>query len=315
VAPEPPRAGARGQAALARLHPLVHPWWPIHDAWLYGDRVFVLEPWLWTLLIPALVTRPGWNRGRWVLLTLFLLVLGLAASTGRVATGVLTALPVAFALGWAMATRLSIVTNTAGMALAGVVVLVTAMGNLSVRVKQAARAAAPGVAHDVIVSPAPADPRCWRVMTVEGDEATDTYRVRRGAWSLSGKDAEACRDRVPDRTVAPLVPSELPDTPALAWRGQFVGKLSELRRLAREHCRFEKLLQFARAPSWHRGDDGNWQYGDLRFDRGRRAGFAQMVDPEGAAASCGDVWPAPWIPPVQPLLTDTPTTDSTKEKP
>lgn len=294
----------------------IHPWWPAHDAWLYGDRVFVLEPWLWALLMPAVMARPGWSRGRWVLLTLFLLALGLGAGTGAVPGGVLVALPAAFALSWLTSARLLPAANTAALALAGVVVLVTALGNLSARVKRAVRVAAPGAAHDVVTSPAPADPRCWLVMTVEGNDATDTYRVRRGAWSLTGSDAARCLDRLPAKTVAPLRPSDIPDTPALAWRPQFEGRLSELRRLAREHCRFRALLQFARAPTWHRDPDGTWVYGDLRFDRGSRAGFSQLVDPDGANASCRDVWPAPWIPPVQPLLQDAPPKpDSTKEKP
>ena len=33
----------------------VHPFWPFDDRWRYGDAVFIVEPWLWVVSVPALV--------------------------------------------------------------------------------------------------------------------------------------------------------------------------------------------------------------------------------------------------------------------
>jgi inner membrane protein len=54
----------------------VHPFWPFNNRWFYGDSVFIVEPWLWVVSVPALVAA---NRSRVarVLLSLVLLA-GLA---------------------------------------------------------------------------------------------------------------------------------------------------------------------------------------------------------------------------------------------
>ena len=32
----------------------VHPFWPWNSRWFYGDTLFILEPWIWMCLLPAL---------------------------------------------------------------------------------------------------------------------------------------------------------------------------------------------------------------------------------------------------------------------
>ncbi|HYD53253.1 MAG TPA: metal-dependent hydrolase, partial [Gemmatimonadaceae bacterium] len=54
----------------------VHPFWPIDDRWVYGDAVFIVEPWFWVVAIPTLVAASPRRVAR-VLLSL-VLVLGLA---------------------------------------------------------------------------------------------------------------------------------------------------------------------------------------------------------------------------------------------
>ena len=35
----------------------VHPYWPWDNRWHYGDLVFIVEPWIWALLLPPLFLR------------------------------------------------------------------------------------------------------------------------------------------------------------------------------------------------------------------------------------------------------------------
>ncbi len=30
----------------------IHPFWPFDSRWIYGDRIFILEPWLWFCVLP-----------------------------------------------------------------------------------------------------------------------------------------------------------------------------------------------------------------------------------------------------------------------
>jgi inner membrane protein len=45
----------------------VHPFWPVDTRWRYGDAVFIVEPWLWVVSVPALVAATTRRRraGSW----------------------------------------------------------------------------------------------------------------------------------------------------------------------------------------------------------------------------------------------------------
>jgi inner membrane protein len=32
----------------------VHPWWPVDNRWVYGDAVFIIEPWFWIIALAPL---------------------------------------------------------------------------------------------------------------------------------------------------------------------------------------------------------------------------------------------------------------------
>ncbi|HEX9295216.1 MAG TPA: metal-dependent hydrolase, partial [Polyangiaceae bacterium] len=33
----------------------VHPFWPLYDGWIYGDAIFIVEPYFWAIGIPPLI--------------------------------------------------------------------------------------------------------------------------------------------------------------------------------------------------------------------------------------------------------------------
>ena len=65
----------------------VHPFWPFDDRWRYGDAVFIVEPWLWIVSVPALVAASTSRIARVLLSLVLLAALGLAWRVNAVSTG------------------------------------------------------------------------------------------------------------------------------------------------------------------------------------------------------------------------------------
>jgi len=94
-------------------------------------------------------------------------------------------------------------------------------------------------------------------------------------------------------TTAPLAAVKQGNAVALAWRTEVNLSAQELRRLAGQYCKAQAVLRFARAPFYT-----GRIVGDLRYDRERRAGFAEAdLDKDRCPA-----FAAPWIPPRADLL-------------
>ncbi len=280
----------------------VHPWWPWDPSWRYGDRVFVVEPWLWVFLMPAAAATPpmaGW--GRRLLLAAFAGGVAVALATGLVPLPLLLGLVAALSGWWRFLPGLG--RAAMPVAVAASLVLVLGLGVVSERAKARVRGVLPDPVHDVLVSPGPADPTCWMVMAVEAGPGTDLYRVRRGLWSSLGSGVERCTGRLPTASTAPLSPVTLPGAPDLLWDREFTGSRAALRELARDDCRFRAMLEFVRIPYWHTRPDGSRVYGDLRFDRGPEIGFAEF-EAGPNPGDCSDLVVPGWPPPVGPLLVE-----------
>lgn len=276
----------------------VHPAWPLDPRWYFGDAVFILEPWLWVALMPPLLVRPEMQRrGRWILLTLFLLLLGLGAATSMVPAGLLALLTASFLAAWATTSRHPRSTPWVGLGLVLAFVAGTHLASGSIARMVRIETGRPEA--EVQLSPMPANPGCWTVLTLEADEDADLYRIARGFWSWT--PGGGCPPRAPTGTTAPLLPADPPRS-HLSWEGSFRAPLSELRRLEREHCYFRAFLHFSRAPFWLQEPGGAWIYGDLRFDRSPGLGFSEIRDPEGPEADCEGLWVPDWTPPLAPHL-------------
>lgn len=282
----------------------VHPLWPWDSRWFYGDQLFVLEPWVWCVLMPALLA--AWPQARALRVGLpvaLVAVWTLGLTTGLLAAWQVVAMAVAFLTTWFVLRGRPRLAAPVGLAV--VALGVVDLGGVRDRLKAEVRAsAADARLHDVILAPFPGDPSCWALHTVEVDEARDLYRLRRGAVARPelGAEAALCLARFEDRTTAPLRPSGVPATERLAFGGEFVASLSQLRTLAHERCRFAAFLQFARAPFWAPRPGGAMVFGDLRFDRGESLGFSEFVDTLGPEDDCADLVVPGWTPPVAGLL-------------
>ncbi|MEP6999889.1 MAG: metal-dependent hydrolase [bacterium] len=238
----------------------VHPFWPFDNRWVYGDAIYIAEPWLWILLGVAAVMNARSLRPRVMIATLLgLLVIAVTwfKFISFIAFASLTLFAVSMAL---MMTNLPRRAR-AMAALASAVVFVVAMFGLRHVVGQRAIASiarAPGAqVVDMVLSPEPANPLCWSALSVVKDERAGEYVMTRGSVALV--DVARCGAASHGRVV---------------WEEPVRQSLVNLRRTVRDDCRVRAWMQFGRAPAM-----ANAQITDLRFGALGRTNFTTMLPP------------------------------------
>lgn len=280
----------------------VHPFAPFAPHWMYGDTVFIAEPLVWWAFVPFVASHAATasRRAAWLLATgvLSLAILGVSGAPLPIAIAV-----AAFAVAsWALQRSRPGTAVAWGLAVAVVAMFAFAATSVRARVASAITAGAPSEAQlDLVTTPMPANPFCWRVQSVGLDG--DHYVAREGFVSLVPALAGA-DDCFPARArgdTAPLVATTLPSTEGLAWRGEFRRTLTSFRDQAHD-CRVRALLGFVRVPFWSvAGRRNRPVYGDLRYDFGDGESFGEVRLEGKLGAACPH---APWTPPRADLLGD-----------
>lgn len=254
----------------------VHPFWPLHNGWLYGDSVFIIEPLLWAAAAPLVfILRTRIARA----LVALALVAAVALSFG---TGMVP-VPLAAALTMLIATLLAVGRYSAPRAalFAGVATWLLVTFGFIVASHVAATkleilAARPGMKLlDHVLTPMPANPFCWDTLLIQSDG--ERYALRQATLSLAPRwmPAKSCPSRAAREITAPRVPVVTANTESLHWWGEVVLPVAELKRLAAAHCQMSDLLRFARAPFFvTRG--GSQIVGDLRYDMEPAAAFMEL---------------------------------------
>lgn len=279
----------------------VHPFWPLHDGWFYGDTIFIIEPWFWLLTVPPLLLAAERRAARIALGLIPLLGIVLAWVTPIAGVGTAAALTIGAALSGFAAYRLR--SRTRALAAIGASLAVVVVFSTGSRLAKAQmRTAETGLrepAFDFVATPAPANPLCWNVISI-GRHA-DRYELRVATVSVAPAlvTAVACGVEPTGKT-ANLRRSELPDTAGVAWEGVWRAPLAQLRTLARERCDVAAFLRYARVPFWLERPAGELLVGDLRYDREPGPGFAEVELP-GKIEACPK-WVPPWIPPRSDVL-------------
>lgn len=254
----------------------VHPYWPWRSDWIYGDMVFIVEPWIWALFLPPLAAAAATRVTKGVFYFLLAAVLALAWIISVVPWPMAALLSVGALLSVLLARlpekiRIALPLALFACALAG-------MKSISLSlVKQYGTAGAV-----TLVQPFPANPFCWTFMEAKLGANSYSAEVRTLAafpW-LVGQ--ENCPDLKQGETTAPL------------RNGIFQAPRSEFEEVARE-CAGSAFLRFARIPFWLKAKDG-WVVGDLRFDRGPELGFAEFALSETACPRVEAPWTGPFHP-------------------
>ena len=262
----------------------VHPFSPLMNGWFYGDTIFILEPSLWLAMLPLALggkLRNGLSTLWWIPLIGLLSVLWFGPYTSiGIAVGMTILFVVSFFFyKW---TREPLVT----LGLLSVLLLCFAFGSYRARegVKEALHiqgASWNAVGNNLLVSPAPGNPFCWRVMAsaqIQGYLVTAA-----GIWSQWPEvfNPDTCHFRGllnPLNIFPPLQTSLLTSSKNLLWQYEFRGSLDEFKRFKKENTAFRRFLGFARFPFWKR-DAERLIFGDLRFSRGSGRGFAEFEFP------------------------------------
>jgi inner membrane protein len=242
-----------------------HLLYPFSARWIYGDAVFVLEPWLWVILGVALTS----NAVRlWRALVALLALAPVAAlvAMGLLPVGVLAAmLGVAGAL--AFAARAWDPKTRAVAVLVAAAAIFVAMPAVSRAANSAARAALYAVDRgelvDIVSDANPGVPWCWGVLTLQkavgGPDRgliarRATLSLLPGVWpAASCASARLMSARWPADDAA--------RSDTIVWHREWRIDVEELRTLHASNCRVRAWLQFGRVPHV-----ANGTIADLRFE-------------------------------------------------
>lgn len=311
---EPDRQDRRMLFGIALLAPLlhvamdlannygVHPFWPLYNGWFYGDSIFIAEPLLWAACAPLVfVLRTLTAR----VLVAVLIAAGVALTffSGLVSPAIASAYTALVGLmlliGWRATPRAAL---ASGLALwIGVTAMFVAASHIAGRRIDALVAShwPQATLYDRVLTPAPANPLCWDIILVQGEN--DEIALRRATLSLAPglTPANECISRsARARTTAPLARVAATDSAELKWRGQVVSSRTHLSELVATDCRAAALMQFARTP-WVAASEDALVLGDLRYDSEPALGFAEID--LNAQAPCPAHVP-PWIAPRADML-------------
>ena len=281
----------------------VHPFWPLSNRWFYGDTIFIAEPLLWAACAPLVLTFRS-KLARLIVELVLATGIGLAVFSGFVPLVPAVSLTVVIAAMLLLGLRAKPQTALAG----GVALWLIVTATFAVCSHLAARRVDAFAANlfpearllDRVLTPMPANPLCWEVMLVQTQENSVITRRTMLALAPSLIPADGCLSRslnIPSS--APLEPVSVADSAELHWYGEIASSLDRLRERVAADCEAAAAMRFIRVP-WLAAIEGDMVLGDLRYDREKELGFAELAlqDPPGA---CPRLVP-PWQPPRADLL-------------
>ena len=270
----------------------VHPLHPFNNEWFYGDRIFIIEPLMWSVLLPLLYLSA---KSKWKHITKLpcsaLIIFGVYAQAlnffSLVVIGFLTIFTFYLLNKSSELMRpfksivlLLLVISTFGVfgSLALDKIINDTENNRLTKL------------IDLIISPTPANPFCWTVLLIDGD--TKNYRIHRGVVNIlpALSDCPDLSRGIPNELMR--APSEFKDTAHIDWMGFYKTTYSKLLNEINKNCELKAWFQFARAPL----KEGTF-YTDVRFPGPRRGGFASLNTQVEDGQSCPP-YSAPWRPPL-----------------
>jgi inner membrane protein len=253
----------------------VHPFWPFDNRWYYRDTLFIVEPWLWLSILPFM--WKSFSSRAFKIGIAFLVVAAFALEwlTPFVPTP-MAAVVSAWALVFFYLTYRVPVEKWRGKECLPALLLVFFFLGNSLKVKNAVLGHYSSQANsrevlDVVQSPLPSSPWCWRAMVISVDKEGRDYSLER--WVVA-----ALPGFLPVTScvkVMNLPASELTikmnglDARAL---NAVTLSLPKFQEIIAENCEAEAFMRFARAPYWVE-NEGTTKLSDLRFDQMRRPGF------------------------------------------
>jgi inner membrane protein len=268
-----------------------HLWYPFWSGWVYGDAVFVLEPWLWAVLGLILASNAG-RVWRVLIALLTLVLIGvlfqlslLPGSVLAVLIGAMGAAGIALRR-WPEKTRASV-------ALIATAAIFVVMPGVSRAAKEQARRVSIGPPEgeviDIVADANPGIPWCWAVLVLQqtGNGPGDLLVARRGTLSLLPGVWPAASCTTARLSVGWSTETQASDR--IVWHRRWQIDLETLRALYDKNCRARAWLQFGRVPYVSHG-----VIRDLRFEHPIGQNFTPMaLDTEHACPSYLTNWELP----------------------
>ena len=205
----------RELAALCYLGPLLHlfadawntyglhPFWPLDNRWYYGDLVFIVEPWLWVILLPVVWKRAESRIGKALPLLLAALMTWLVWTLRYVPLAAASAVTFT-AIAWLLAQRFLRDRARIVAAFAAIALLFGLFGWASLGLKRAFA----GEGTEVAALPDPGNPFCWTMLAA----GFRNGEYRAAAWTAapwpSLVPASSCRALLRATTLVGLEPLE-----------------------------------------------------------------------------------------------------------
>ena len=259
-----------------------HLFYPLSSRWVYGDAVFVLEPWLWAILGVTLTVNAD-RRWRAVPALPMIFLIGALAYLGLLPLSVLAVM-----LGVVIAAAVSVRgldrKRRALTALFVTAAIFMTMAGFSRVVKAEIRHAVAGLEGgdiiDTVADANPGVPWCWAVLILQRG-SPDALIARRATLSLLPRiwPAASCASaRLATRWSSDpgLGEGNGPTSNAIVWHRRWRIEDEPLRALAAGNCRVAAWLQFGRAPYVADG-----LIRDLRFENPIGQNFTPMRIDDG----------------------------------
>jgi inner membrane protein len=291
----------------------VHPFWPVNDAWFYGDSVFILEPSFWLVLLAPLQFSYRSKLARGSLIAILALALGaiwyrpFIPQRNALVLTLLTACLLLVARRRTPFLRM-LLASAGFLAVLGSFVLGSRLAKALVR-ERARSESGDARTLDIVATPMPANPLCWSVLWVQRDQRQYFVRIGRAAVAPTWLAVRDCPYDNAAQPTAPLRPlSDRPDSRLILGQ-EYRVSLAELRAVVDGHCQARALLRFARVPYLSEVQaDGSRVIGDLRYDRSPGLDFSDVRLRRVSARDqdrerCPEYEP-PWLPPRGDILSN-----------
>lgn len=258
----------------------VHPWWPLSARWIYGDAVFIIEPWLWIVALGPLLFIARGGIGRLLSAALLLTILVAAWRVDMVGHSVAMVLTIG-AIVWTLVSWKVAPSRRAAVALAAWGAFEAIGFTASALGRRAVEQAVGAPLRDAVLTPAPGNPLCLAAIVVAEHDGTYSATTATVAPVPALLTAGACGN-VRRGDVSGSTRAARSDSPAIGWGRTWSAPVAELRALAAERCELAAALEFIRVPVWERGANGVVTMYDLRFGSGEGS-FTTVVSRPGAA--------------------------------
>ncbi|MEO7361057.1 MAG: metal-dependent hydrolase [Gemmatimonadaceae bacterium] len=252
----------------------IHPFWPVVNTWYYGDAVFIVEPWLWIVSIPALYLFYRGRTARAVLALLLGIILVASWAINMVTRDVAIAFSIA-TLVWFVVLQATTPARRVGAAIGAWVFVELVFMNASLRARDAVRAAVGETYRDVSLTPLIGNPLCYSAIVVEADSTT--YRVTDATVApfASIRGASTCAGEPRGGTGSKKL-STRNSTEGIRWGSESQQPLADLINIVRTSCEAAAAMEFIRVPVWQETQADSVQLGDARFGSAN-SGFATVT--------------------------------------